>query len=279
MSHNLVDYEFETYTLDERGQIAERRVGHARTLSVDLGEVDLQMVEIPEGSFVMGGPAGEPGRRENESPQHRVSLPSFFLGRFPVTQAQWRAVMGSPPPMRDEFRGDDLPAVNVWWEQVLDFCARLSERSGLNVRLPSEAEWEYACRAGTSTPYHWGPTITSEVANFDGTRPYGAAPKGTFRRGLTPAGYFRAANGFGLEDMHGNVWEWCADVWHDDYYGAPEDGSAWRSGGDQGYIVQRGGSWRDAAVLCRAAFRVGDIAYNSDHIVGLRACVTRPESG
>ena len=135
----------------------------------------------------------------------------------------------------------------------------------LAIRLPSEAEWEYACRAGTRSPFHSGPTISAKVANFNSERPYASAsPAGSVRR-LSPVGAFGMANEFGLYDMHGNVWEWCADVWHDDYRGAPNNGQPWLDAGDEGYRVQRGGSWRDIPELCRSAFRVGDIAFNWDH--------------
>jgi eukaryotic-like serine/threonine-protein kinase len=275
MMHDLQNYEFEVVSLNEHGRVTESFISQARFFSVELDRgVELEMVEVPGGSFMMGAPEDEIGRRENERPQHQVSVPTFFMGKFPISQEQWLAVMPSLPDCRDEFREHSLPVVNVWWEKALEFCANLAQLTGLPFRLPSEAEWEYACRAGTTTPFHWGQTITPEVANFDGTRPYGEGPEGEFRKRLTPAGSFRKANGFGLYDMHGNVWEWCADVWHDDYQGAPADEEAWISGGDQGYRVQRGGSWRDSAVLCRTAHRVGDIAHNSEHIVGLRVCLS-----
>lgn len=275
MSRDLHSYEFEVISLDERGQVVKRCHKRAQFLTVDLSQdAKLEAVEIPGGNFMMGAPPNELGRRDNESPQHQVSVPAFFIGKFPVTQAQWRAVMHFLPECRADFRGDSLPVVNVWWEQALEFCSRLERQTGLHFRLPGEAEWEYACRAGTTTPFHWGPTITSDVANFDGTRTYGTGQPGEFRKGQTPVGAFGKANGFGLFDMHGLVWEWCADAWHDDYQGAPADGKAWLSGGDQGYRVQRGGSWRDGAALCRSAHRVGDIAHNLDHIVGLRVCLT-----
>ena len=239
--------------------------------------VNLEMVEIPAGSFLMGSPDHEPEKRENETPQHKVNLQPFYIGKFPVTQAQWFAVMKSLPDISSEFLGNDLPVVNVWLEKAIEFCAKLSDLTGEKFRLPSEAEWEYACRAGTTTPFSFGETITTDWANFNGEQPYRKTPKGKFRKRLTPVGYFNAANDFGLYDMHGNVWEWCADVWHENYIGAPTDGSAWLTDGDQGYCVQRGGSWIDRASNCRSAFRVGDIAHNNDNIVDLRVCMTKSE--
>ena len=221
--------------------------------------INLEMIEIPDGSFLMGSSTDEAVFRENETPQHEVKIKSFYIGKFPVTQAQWFAVMNEMPKIAEDFRGEDLPVVNVWLEKALEFCAKLSKLTSKNFHLPSEAEWEYVCRAGTLTPYFFGETLSKDSANFDGD-------------GLTVVGSF-PPNDFGIYDMHGNVWEWCADVWHENYLGAPTDGSAWLKDGDQSYCVQRGGAWNVPADRCRSAFRVGDIAHNADHIVGLRVCV------
>lgn len=219
------------------------------------------MVEIPDGSFLMGSSADEAVFRENETPQHEVKIQSFFIGKFPVTQAQWLAVMNEVPKIAEDFRGDDLPIVNVWLEKALEFCAKLSKLTGKTFRLPSEAEWEYACRAGTVTAYFFGETLAKDSANFDGEN-------------LTAVGSF-PPNDFGIYDMHGNVWEWCADIWHENYLGAPTDGNAWLKDGDRGYCVQRGGAWNVPADRFRSAFRVGDIAHNADNIVGLRVCMDK----
>lgn len=236
--------------------------------------VNLEMVEIPAGSFLMGSSDFETEKRENETPQHEVTLQSFYLGKFPVTQAQWFVVIKDLPIISPNFRGDSLPVVNVWLEKAIEFCARLSVLTEKEFRLPSEAEWEYACRAGTRTPFYFGASLTTEQANFNGEQPFQETPKGEFRKRLTTVGLF-PPNAFGLYDMHGNVWEWCADIWHENYLGAPTDGSAWLTNGDQSYCVQRGGSWLDRAANCRSAFRVGDIAHNKDHIVGLRVCLSK----
>ncbi len=134
-------------------------------------------------------------------------------------------------------------------------ASKLSEKTGKTYRLPSEAEWEYACRAGTTTPFYFGETITPDLVNYDGNYPYGAAPKGLYRKQTTDVGSF-PPNPFGLYDMHGNVWEWCSDRWHDNYNGAPTDGSSWETGRDNNR-VQRGGSWNSNAVVCRCAFVAG----------------------
>lgn len=273
MKVDSIDYEFETMKVDNDGKIIERRKRKSSEISIQITQnQSINLVKIPDGNFLMGSSPDEIEFRENETPQHEVEMSSFYFGKFPVTQAQWFAVMNELPKISKEFRDNDLPVVNVYLEKALEFCSKLSKSTNKNFRLPTEAEWEYACRGGTSSPFAFGETITSDLANFDSTQPFLKTQKGEFRNALTPIEHFKFANKFGLLDMHGNVWEWCADIWHENYQNAPTDGSAWLSGGDQSYCVQRGGSWRDRAKNCRSAFRVGDIAHNSDHIVGLRVC-------
>ncbi|MBW4465469.1 MAG: formylglycine-generating enzyme family protein [Pegethrix bostrychoides GSE-TBD4-15B] len=218
------------------------------------------MVDIPGGSFEMGSPADEPKRGSREDPQHSVTVPPFFMGKYLVTQAQWKAVAAMPQVNRKlnpdpaRFKGDNLPVERVDWHDAVEFCDRLLQHTGRIYRLPSEAEWEYACRAGTITPFHFGETITTELANYNGSV-YRQEPKGKSRGRTTPVGSF-LPNRFGLYDMHGNVREWCADHWHDNYEGAPIDGSAWIEGGDGSRRVLRGGSWDVNPLLCRSAYRV-----------------------
>ena len=182
------------------------------------------------------------------SEQHEVTIADFFIGKYPITQAQWRAVAALPEverslePDPSNFKGDNRPVESMTWEDAVEFCARLTAKTGRTYRLPSEAEWEYACRAGTTGPFHFGETITPDLANYDGNYTYGDGPKGRYRNKTTPVGQF-PANAFGLYDMHGNVWEWCQDHYHSDYIGAPTDGSAWVSGGDSSRRMLRGGSW------------------------------------
>ena len=235
----------------------------------------LAMEKIPSGSFIMGSSPHEPFSRANERPAHRVAVSSFHLGKYPVTQAQWLAVMGALPRLDADFRGERLPVVNVYLEKALEFCARLSALTGAKFRLPTEAEWEYACRAGTTSAFSFGDELKPGMANCKAQTIGKSGPGDEAFCGLTPVGQF-PANAFGLHDMHGSVWEWCADVWHENYLGAPADGRAWTEGGDQGYCVQRGGSWDNWPDRCRSAFRVGDIAHNDDHIVGLRVCCGEP---
>jgi len=255
-------FEFITVKVNEQGQEVERRTGQARCSTSDLGGgVTLEMVEISGGTFTMGSPDAEKERYGGEGPQHQVTVRPFLIGKYQLTQAQWRAVAGLPKVDRDlnadpsNFRGDDLPVEQVSWEEAVEFCARLSLKTGETYRLPSEAEWEYACRGGTVTPFAFGETITPQIVNYNGNYPYGSAPKGIYREKTIPVGSLGVANGFGLYDMHGNVWEWCQDVYHENYNGAPADGSAWMSGGNQGLRVLRGGSWNYDGCGCRAAYR------------------------
>jgi formylglycine-generating enzyme required for sulfatase activity len=266
-------FDFVTVKVDKRGKVIDRQQGQARGLVEDLGNgVKLEMVEIPGGEFTMG--SNEYGW---EKPPHRVKVQPFAMGRYQVTQAQWRAVAAFPKvkidlnPNPSRFKGDNLPVEQVSWEEAVEFCARLSQKTGKTYRLPSEAEWEYAARAGTTAPFAFGETITPEIVNYDGNYPYAAAPKGKYRGETVEVGSLGVANGFGLYDMHGNVWEWCEDHWHDSYAGAPTDGSAWVDiSADGSYRVLRGGGWNILAVLCRSANR-GNVApgYRSG-ILGFR---------
>jgi formylglycine-generating enzyme required for sulfatase activity len=236
----------------------------------DLGDgIELEMLLIPEGSFMMGSPEDEPERIDSESPQHLVNIKQFGMGKYPVTQAQWKAVAALPQVNRElnpepsGFKGANRPVERVSWYDAVEFCDRLTAQTKRSYSLPSEAEWEYACRAGTTTPFHFGETITSELANYDASYTYGGGSKGTYRAETTEVGSFGVANAFGLCDMHGNVWEWCLDDWHDNYEGAPTDGSAWFDDKDndnlsqrKGRPVLRGGSWDDDPGNCRSAYRL-----------------------
>ena len=235
------EFTFEIITVDKNGKQSSKQSGKGYQKDEDLGDgIKLEMVHIPPGSFMMGSPSGE--GNDNERPQHQVTFTQpFYIGKYPITQEQWQAVMGNNP---SNFKGAKRPVENVSWNDAVSFCQKLWEKTGKTYRLPSEAQWEYACRADTTTPFHFGPTITPDLVNYDGNVPYGWAPKGLYRQETTPVGSF-PPNAFGLYDMHGNVWEWCADPWHGNYNGAPSDGSSWGTGGDNNR-VQRGGSWFDS---------------------------------
>ncbi|MGB7442086.1 MAG: formylglycine-generating enzyme family protein [Coleofasciculaceae cyanobacterium] len=269
---DLQPFEFSVATIESKQTdglrrktelIIKRRQQQAWGFTEDLGDgVQLEMVAIPEGSFVMGSPDTEEGHRDNESPQHQVTVKSFFMGKYPVTQAQWQAVAALPQVNSELdsdpswFKGADRPVEQVSWYDAVEFCARLSKQTGREYRLPSEAEWEYACRAGTTTPFHFGETITTELANYNGNYTYGEAAKGKYREQTTSVGSF-PPNAFGLYDMHGNVWEWCADSWHSNYQGAPSDGSVWedKNENDNDFRLLRGGSWHSYPAFCRSAYR------------------------
>lgn len=223
-----------------------------RAGAVVRNQMGMELAYVPAGSFMMGSPASEVGRSNDEGPHHQVTIrDGFYMGRYEVTQAQWQQVMGSNP---SSFKAENLPVETVSWNEAQEFIRKLNAMNdGYVYRLPTEAEWEYACRAGTTTPFAFGSTLSSDQANFDGNYPYGGAAKGVFREKTTTVGSFQP-NAFGLYDMHGNLWEWCEDWYHDSYNGAPADGSAWLGGGGQ-YRVLRGGSWDYNANYLRSAYR------------------------
>ncbi len=292
MLNSVSLFEFEVVTVDAKGKVVERQKRQAQYYREDLGDgVCLDLVVIPGGTFLMGAPTGEKDRSNDEGPQHQVTVPAFLMGKYPVTQAQHYKVMGDNPSY---FKGENRPVESVTWHQAVEFCQRLSQQTGREYRLPSEAEWEYACRAGTMTPFHFGKTITTELANYRGTDmeykgktysgKYGYGPHGIYRNQTTEVGSF-PPNDFGLYDMHGNVWEWCQDVWHDNYQGAPTDGSAWNeeenqnlwflSGsawnerGNQNRRILRGGAWYSYPRNCRSACCYDDPAARTG---GFRVC-------
>ena len=269
------------------GRLVERQA-ECQVYTEDLGNgVKLEMVKIPAGEFLMGESEAGAAEYEKEcgryydkalckryagwqTPQHRVSINEFLMGRHEVTQRQWRAVMGELPPgmekLEAKFKGDDKPVVAVSWGDVKLFIERL----GQGYRLPSEAEWEYAARGGTRGAYAFGDTITPQIVNFDGNYPAGSAKKGLYRNGPVVVGSLPFANAFGLYEMHGNVWEWCEDDWHENYAGAPTDGRPWidpTRGSDR---VLRGGGWSTYAVNCRSANRSGDGPGNRFDDLGFR---------
>jgi len=273
----LQEFTFNTVTVDAKGQINHRETKQGLHFTEDLGQdITLEMVYIPKGSFTMGAPATEAESHDNERPQHQVTIKPFLLGKYLITQAQWEAVANLPKIQYDlnsdpsDFKGKNLPVEMVSWYHAVEFCARLSQKTGRSYRLPSEAEWEYACRAGTTTPFHFGDTVTPDLVNYDGNSSYGSAPQGIYREKTTVVGSF-PPNSFGLYDMHGNVWEWCADPWHGNYEDAPTDGSVWdETCNDNRYHridllvntknnnqvrLLRGGSWVNNPRYCRSAVR------------------------
>ncbi|NES69781.1 MAG: SUMF1/EgtB/PvdO family nonheme iron enzyme, partial [Okeania sp. SIO2D1] len=193
---------FDVITVNKKGEEIERRFHEAVFFTEDLGNgVVLEMVAIPGGTFLMGSPGNEEGRGDSESPQHQVTLQPFYMSKYPITQGQYQAIMGKNP---SSFKGGNRPVECVSWYDAVEFCQELSQKTGKNYKLPSESQWEYACRAGTTTPFYFGETITSELVNYNGNYTYGNAPKGKFREETTDVGIF-PPNAFGLYDMHGNV--------------------------------------------------------------------------
>jgi formylglycine-generating enzyme required for sulfatase activity len=291
------------------GKVSLQLVQPPVTVLEELAEgIPLEMVEIPGGEFWMGAAEGEEGAGESEYPRHPVKISPFLMGKYPVTQAQWRAVAALPTINRDlepnpaYFPGDSKPVESISWYDAVEFCERLSRFSqekgkGYQYRLPSEAEWEYACRSVISyqlsvtsrgnppvvapiqnpqyPPFHFGETISTDLANYDGNHAYGTGERGENRAQTTPVGLFQVANAFGLYDLHGNVWEWCADDWHENYEGAPIDGNAWLDGGDDSRSPLRGGSWYFYPRGCRSAFRGSDRRDYVVHDIGFRVvCVS-----
>ena len=245
----------EVVTVNACGEIIQRQQHLAKYFVEDLGDgVNLEIAYIPGGTFLMGA-----SEDENERPQHQVMVQPFYIGKFPVTQAQWEALAKLPKmerdlyPERSYFRGENHPAERVSCYDAIEFCARLSKATGKKYRLPSEAEWEYACRARTTTPFHFGETITSELANYDGGYIYRFEPYGEFRGTTTPVGSF-PPNNFGLYDMHGNTLEWCHSRIHN-------------------LRVVRGGSWDCKPIRCRSDYCFGNSPGNFNCKYGFRiAC-------
>lgn len=230
--------------------------------------VTLDLVKIPAGKFSMGS-----NKYSSEQPIHDVSIKEFWMGKYAITNAQWYAVMGTKPSDLSDvkFQGENQPVINVSWDDATEFCKKLSQKINKKVRLPSEAEWEYACRAGTTTDFHFGETITPELVNYNGNYPYGDALKGEYRQKTVDVNFAKfSPNAWGLYQMHGNVWEWCEDVWHENYNGAPNDGSAWLTGGEQNRRALRGGSWYVDANFCRSANRDGNFADVRNNFIGFR---------
>ena len=268
-------FDFEVLTVNDRGEEVKRERGQAQSLIEDLGNgINLEMVFIPGGKFMMGTEEEEIERLvkkfklksfRREKPQHEVTVQPFLMGKYPITQVQYQQVMRANP---SSFKGDDRPVDHVSWDGAVRFCQKLSNKTGKEYRLPTEAEWEYACRAKTTTAYYFGETITAKLANYESEE-------------TTPVGQF-PPNAFGLYDMHGNVWEWCQDKEHRNYEGAPNDGSVWLLNKSIINIrlidsnVMRGGSWRTYPFFCRSACRDDEDRYFSE--IGFRVVCVAPRT-
>ncbi|MEM1366623.1 MAG: formylglycine-generating enzyme family protein [Cyanobacteria bacterium P01_H01_bin.15] len=298
----LLTFEFETVQVSDTGNIIKRLRGQARFFVENLGETEkgllgrarslitgespvvktaIEMIAIPGGAFMMGE------KDLRDKPQHEVSVPSFFLSKYPITQAQWRLVAALPQVERElqpnpsRFKGDNRPIERVSWYDAVEFCKRLSQFLGREYRLPTEAEWEYACRAGTNTPFYFGEIITTDLGNYNGSR-YGEEPSGQSRGETTEVGSF-PPNGYGLYDMHGNVYDWCLDHWHDSYEDKPESlkqagNEPWLTKTEESSRVVRGGSWFNFPDYCRSAYRNFVNPGVDDLFVGFRVVCGAPST-
>jgi formylglycine-generating enzyme required for sulfatase activity len=294
-------------TSPERRIVTSRQAHRGQYFNEPLNEtLHLDMMLIPGGTFQMGQTKSEKtelirllGSEDyqkyyvNELPCHEVAVQLFFIGKYSVTQAQWRAVAAYEPlgkelnPDPSSFKGENRPVEQVSWDDVTEFCQRLSTKTGRKYRLPSEAEWEYACRAKTLTPFHCGETLDDDFANYSAQDQelegilhkgiYGRGILGEYRKETTEVGQF-SPNQFGLYDMHGNVLEWCEDNWHSSYKGAPNDGSAWVNFATESNSnrLLRGGSWFYTPRLCRSATRFNFVRDITFPVVGFRVCCDPP---
>jgi formylglycine-generating enzyme required for sulfatase activity len=296
-------FEFVAPFVNEYGTITSQAKKKATSLVENLGMGQLEMVRIDGGRFLMGA-----GEREvtdalaqariadefdpetfevlsAELPRHAVNVRSFYMSRYEITQAQYGAVMNAFPPIPTDQRGPNKPVTHVTWAEAKEFCARLSKATGRLYRLPTEAEWEYAARAGSDTAFSFGETLNPQVAVYNSAIPYAKGPRGPRRDGPLEGGALNTANAFGLENMHGNVWEWVADYWHSDYDGAPVNGSSW----DEPQAIEsddpdeadakdlsraaRGGSWFSMGSRCRSASRYRFHPTRRDGTLGFRVVI------
>lgn len=265
-SHKGIDtkpFSFNLVTTNKRGEIISTTLGYARSFIQDLGNgVNLEMVQIPGGKYLMGS---RDERCDWEFPEHEVILPNFFMSKYPVTQEQYKAITGANPSM---FKGDQLPVENVSWNNAVSFCEELAIKTGKSYTLPSETQWEYACRAGTGTAFYFGDSINSDLVNYNGNYSYGLVHKQNFRQKTVPVGSLMP-NAYGLYDMHGNVYEWCLDDWHSNYNGAPDNQNPWFSRTSRWKVV-RGGSWNTSPQDCRSTSRSLHMADSAYGDIGFR---------
>jgi len=268
------EFDFEVVALDAKDTPIDQFKKKSKVLIEECNGQKFEMVLIPGGSFLMG--AGEKNAPKSELPLHNVTVNPFLISKYPVTKAQWKAVAQLPQIERKLLKlpsrsgGMDHPVVQISWDDAIEFCKRLSEHLKVQYRLPTEAEWEYACRGYSLTPFTFGESITLDLANFDGTYNSQLGGEIVARGRTTSVKTFPFANNFGLYDLHGNVWEWCIDHWHEDYTEAPNDGSAWIDSSRNDEHVIRGGSWKNTPTFCRSASRSSDTHDHKSDNVGFR---------
>ena len=278
LQRNVYDYvsarrgvsQVPAFKMDSDKPMVLAKIDLERALTLDLdGGVKMEFVKIPAGAFEMGSPEGEK-ERSGEEKQHTVEIGKpFYMGKFTVTQEQYEAITGENP---SSFNGAKNPVDTVSWEDAVRFCEKLSKKVGKTVLLPTEAQWEYACRAGTETPFYFGETISADQANYDGSKTYGNGVNGEFRQKTTPIRTFKP-NAFGLYDMHGNVLQWCQDWYDKDYYAnSPRINPANNLQGDMKARVLRGGCWNYYPWDCRSASRTRFAPDFRHRVIGFRVC-------
>jgi formylglycine-generating enzyme required for sulfatase activity/class 3 adenylate cyclase len=268
---NAYTFSFESTTLNTKAEVVRREPREIQYLIEPIEEQDLHMIIVPTGEYGMG--SAERRALSYEKPQHQVRVSAFLMSQHPITKAQWKTVATWPtvnrPLKRVTSRKGSMstPVVNISWSDAVEFCDRLSSKTGYKYTLPTEAQWEYACRACTATPFSFGETITSDYANYDGNYIYHSENKSLFRGFTTSVEDFKMPNNFGLCNMHGNVWEWCIDHWHKDYHKAPITGEVWLDNHENPNRVMRGGSWVNEPFRCSSSCRQsGDEYLKSDNI-------------
>lgn len=269
------------------GLVIDAQEPPAHKVEIVTNSIGMKLSRIPAGTFQMGSPKTEAERKSDES-EHTVTLSKpFLIGVHEVTQSEFRRIMGNEETGRAAFKGPSRPMDNVTWETAGEFCRRLSQvpaesSAGRKYRLPTEAEWEYACRAGTQSTFHFGESLSAEQANFNGAYPYGDAADGAYLRRTTDVGSYKP-NEFGLFDMHGNVAEWCSDFYDREYYydspekdpkgppvGVTQTGFTTKSGATKYYYSVRGGCWLDDARACRSACRFKAMPEINYRLIGFR---------
>ena len=284
----IAPLEFTTIEVNEKAEIIAEPKCSAQSFDENLNEgLNLKMIVIFGGSFMIGSPEDELDSDKDEKPQNSVTVPSFTIAQTPVTQAQWKAISNLPKvklkldPEPSFYSGDDRPVERVNWFEAVEFCDRLTRLTQRPYRLPNEAEWEYACRSGTTTAFNIGSTIATDFANYRGVDDvrsdvtyfgnYGDGSKGLYRGQTLDVSSF-PPNRNGLYDMHGNIWEWCSDHWHSGHENAPIDGSTWldKDADDNSDRIIRGGSWYNTPHSCRSAFRNFDAPVFRDSTLGFR---------
>ena len=277
---DLPKFDFATTKVDRRGKEKQRTYHQAHLYTEDLGNYQtLAMVSIPQGKYIMGAPVGEKFSSNSERPLHQVKVDRFLMSRYPITQAQWRKVAQLPQVKRElktdpsHFKGDNRPVESVSWLEAIEFCDRLSAQTGKSYRLPSEAEWEYACRGNTRSPFAYGETLTSQLADYASTFAYASETGTSYRQQTIDVGSLMP-NAFGVYDLHGNVREWCADPWHENYHGAPNTSQVWHRGGKQAWRTLRGGSWANKPAHCRSAHRSGYPEHLLNRAIGFRVAMS-----